>query len=161
MRKAQITHLGCLIGQMPWQNHFKSIGPLENTSPGLSPPCFHRSICVTLFVLLLSITVATLVGPEGTGRLSLCPVSPCLVPRWGDQQDLAARDPRVLPKHCGAGWEPLHYGYFLLLLSFPDNFWLCRPPNALNRDMARLYVNFKLADKRFAFLLTSHGSFAR
>lgn len=50
----------------------------------------------------------------------------------------------------------IFYCYF-----FPPNFWLCRPPYALNGDMARLYVNFKPTDKRFAFLLTSHDSFAR
>jgi len=51
--------------------------------------------------------------------------------------------------------------YCLLLLFFSPSFWLCRPPNALNGNTACLYANFKLTDKRFALLLTSHGSFAR
>lgn len=60
-----------------------------------------------------------------------------------------------------AGWRARYYCYYLLLLFlFFFSFWLCRPPNALNGDTACLYVNFKPADKRFAFLLTSHGSFA-
>lgn len=72
---------------------------------------FHCA-CVTLCVLLLSITVAIL-G-------SLCRASPlALLSRWGDQQDLAARDPWVFPKQCGAG----RLGSFALLLFFIVTFF--------------------------------------
>lgn len=160
MRKAQITHLGCLVGQVLWQSHFKSIGLLANVIGPLSS--WFYLACVTLCVLPLSITVAISVGPEGTGRLSLCPASPCLVSCWGDQQDLAARAPGVFPKqHGGRQAGKLCITAVIYCYFFSPSFWLCRPPNALNGDMARLYVNFKPADKRFAFLLTSHGSFTR
>lgn len=77
--------------------------------------------CVTLCVLLLLIiTVAISVGPEGTGRLSLSPVRPHLLSCWGDQQDLAARDPWVFPKQCGAG----RLRSFALLLFFIVTFFL-------------------------------------
>lgn len=118
MRKAQITHLGCLVGQVLWQSHFKSIGLLANVIGPLSS--WFYLACVTLCVLPLSITVAISVGPEGTGRLSLCPASPCLVSCWGDQQDLAARAPGVFPKQHGAG----RLGSFALLLLFIVTFFL-------------------------------------
>lgn len=122
VRKAQITHLGCLVGQVPWQNHFKSIGLLENMSSGLSFSSWFHHACVTPCVLLLLITVAISVGPEGMGRLSLCPASPHLLSCWGDQQDLAARDPWVFLKQCGAGrLGSFALLLFLLLLFFPPN----------------------------------------
>lgn len=69
--------------------------------------------------------------------------------------------PRSFQSSVGqAGWRAFYYCYYLLLLSFFPVSGSARPLNALNGDTARLYVNFKPTDKRFAFLLTSHGSFA-
>lgn len=118
-RKAQITHLGCLVGQVPWQNHFKSIGLLENMSSDLSPPglIMHVSPCV-----------------------SSCCWSSLWPSRW-DQRELGGSAwAQWGPICCHVGvtsriwlpeipessqscvgqadWEALHYCYFLLSLFF-------------------------------------------
>lgn len=100
---------------------------------------FHHA-CITLCVLLLSITVAISVGAEGAGRLSLCPASPHLLSRWGDQQHLAARDPWVFPKQCGTG----RLGSFALLLFFIVTFFLpisgSADPQMLLMEMWPVYL---------------------
>lgn len=132
-------------------------GLLENMSSGVSHPRFILHVLPCVFFPCQSLWSSWGDHKEQRISLSLHPLADL-----GAHQDLAARSTRVLLSSMGWVGQTVFviviiYCYYF----FFSCFWLYRSPNALNGDTARLYVNFKPTDKRFAFLLTSHGSFAR